>query len=196
MSRNLSPDRDFSPRRVAATCHLVQPCSQSSLAISNVTSPVKLVGRIRVIALGSKPPSLSRIMRTGPGERLRLVSYNLMILVFINQWHPIYFKSRNQFFLFDRFFREIPFFFNFSFNNLHPWPFSGLPTHAWKQKRKNAEGHWTRVCTHRGWRYFHFSGRGDAGRFPFSVYSQVRKFFSDNLTRPYHENYRRICLPD
>ena len=29
-----------------------------------------------------------------------------MILVFINQWHPIYFKSRNQFFLLDRFFRE------------------------------------------------------------------------------------------
>ena len=202
MSRNLSPDRDFSPRRVAETCHLVQPCSQSSSAISNVTSPVKLIGRIRVIALGSKPPLLSRIVRTGPGERLRLVSYNLMILVFINQWHPIYFKSRNQFFLFWPFLSRISrkqnfsFIFNFSFNNLHPWPFSGLPTHAWKQKRKNAEGHWTRVCTHRGWRYFHFSGRGDAGRFPFSVYSQVRKFFSDNLTRPYDENYRRICLPD
>ena len=161
-----------------------------------MTSPVKLVGRIRVIALGSRPPPLYQIVRTGPRMRQCLVSSNLMFLVFIYQWHPIHFKSRNQFFLFDRFFLEIPFFFNFSFHNLHPWPFSGLPTHAWKQKRKNAEGHWTRVCTYRGWRYFHFSGRGDAGRFSFSVYSQVRKFFSDNLTRPYHENYRRICLPD
>ena len=33
-----------------------QPRSQSSLAISDVTSPVKLVGKIRAIALGSKLP--------------------------------------------------------------------------------------------------------------------------------------------
>ena len=48
-----------------------QPRSQSSLAISDVTSPVKLVGNIRAIALGSKPPLVTRIARTGLGTRLR-----------------------------------------------------------------------------------------------------------------------------
>ena len=47
-----------------------QPRSQSSLAISDRTSPVKLVGKIRTIALGSKPPLVTRIARTGLGTRL------------------------------------------------------------------------------------------------------------------------------
>ena len=44
-----------------------QPRSQSSSAISDVTSPVKLVGKI---ALGSKLPLVTRIARTGLGTRL------------------------------------------------------------------------------------------------------------------------------
>ena len=48
-----------------------QPRSQSSSAISDVTSPVKLVGKIRAIALGFKPPLATRIARTGLGTRLR-----------------------------------------------------------------------------------------------------------------------------
>ena len=49
-----------------------QPRSQSSSAISDVKSPVKLVGKIRLspIALGSKPPLVTRIARTGLGTRL------------------------------------------------------------------------------------------------------------------------------
>ena len=38
---------------------LSQPRSQSSSAISDVTSPVKLVGKARAIALGSKPPLIN-----------------------------------------------------------------------------------------------------------------------------------------
>ena len=48
-----------------------QPRSQSSLAISDVTSPVKLVEKICAIALGSKPPLVTRITRTDLGTRLR-----------------------------------------------------------------------------------------------------------------------------
>ena len=44
-----------------------QPRSQSSSVISDVTSPVKLVGKI---ALGSKLPLVTRIARTGLGTRL------------------------------------------------------------------------------------------------------------------------------
>ena len=54
-------------------CHFwrtTQPRSQSSLAISDVTSPVNFVGKIRAIALGSKPPLVTRIARTGMGTRL------------------------------------------------------------------------------------------------------------------------------
>ena len=54
-------------------CHIWrtrQPRSQSSSAISDVTSPVKLIGKIRAIALGFKPPLLTRIARTGLGTRL------------------------------------------------------------------------------------------------------------------------------
>ena len=47
------------------------PRSQSSSAISDVTSPVKLVGKICAIALGSKPPLVTRIARTDVGTRLR-----------------------------------------------------------------------------------------------------------------------------
>ena len=52
-----------------------QPCVQSSLAISEVTSPVKLVGKIRQrypspIMLGSKPPLVTQIVQTGLGTRL------------------------------------------------------------------------------------------------------------------------------
>ena len=47
-----------------------QPRSQSSSAISDVTSPVKLVGKICAIALGSKPPLVTRIARTGLGARM------------------------------------------------------------------------------------------------------------------------------
>ena len=47
-----------------------QPRSQSSSAISDVTSPVKLVGKVRAVALGSKPPLVTRIARTGLGTRL------------------------------------------------------------------------------------------------------------------------------
>ena len=36
-----------------------------------MTSPVKLVGKIRAIALGSKPPLVTRIARTGLGTRLQ-----------------------------------------------------------------------------------------------------------------------------
>ena len=64
---------------------MIQPRSQSSSAISDVTSPVKLVGKIRLgryraIALGSKPPLVTRIARTGLGTRLR------MIKLFQNGW--------------------------------------------------------------------------------------------------------------
>ena len=53
----------------------LQPRSQSSSAISDVTSLVKLVGKIRrgrprAIGLGSKPPLVTRIARTGLGTRL------------------------------------------------------------------------------------------------------------------------------
>ena len=54
-----------------------QPRSRSSSAISDVTSPVQLVGKIRrglshygSIALGSKPPQVTRMARTGLGTRL------------------------------------------------------------------------------------------------------------------------------
>ena len=49
--------------------------SQSSSVISDVTSPVKLVGKNLPIALGFKPPLVTRIartgLRTGLGTRLR-----------------------------------------------------------------------------------------------------------------------------
>ena len=48
-----------------------QPCSQSSSVIFDVTSPVKLVGKIRAIGLGSKPPLVTRIAPTGLGTRLQ-----------------------------------------------------------------------------------------------------------------------------
>ena len=48
---------------------IFQPRSQSSSAISDVTSPVKLVGKIR---LNSKPPLVTRIVRTGLGTRLMI----------------------------------------------------------------------------------------------------------------------------
>ena len=38
---------------------LSQPRSESSSAISDVTSPVKLVGKARAIALGSKSPLIN-----------------------------------------------------------------------------------------------------------------------------------------
>ena len=48
-----------------------QPRSQSSSVISDVTSPVKFVGKIRrAIALGSKPLLVTRIARTALGTRL------------------------------------------------------------------------------------------------------------------------------
>ena len=47
-----------------------QPCSQSSSAISEVTSPVKLVGKICEDAIGSKTPLVTQIARTGLGTRL------------------------------------------------------------------------------------------------------------------------------
>ena len=53
-----------------ACMHFAQPCSQSSLGISDVTSPVKLFGKICTIALTSKPPLVTRIARTGLGTRL------------------------------------------------------------------------------------------------------------------------------
>ena len=48
-----------------------QSRSQSSSAISDMMSPVKLVGKIRAIALGSKPPLVTLISRPGLGTRLR-----------------------------------------------------------------------------------------------------------------------------
>ena len=48
---------------------IFQPSSQSSSAISDVTSPVKLVGKIR---LSSKPSLVTRIVRTGLGTRLMI----------------------------------------------------------------------------------------------------------------------------
>ena len=47
-----------------------QPRSQSSWAISNVTSSVKLFRRISLFQVSSKPPPLTRIARTGLGTRL------------------------------------------------------------------------------------------------------------------------------
>ena len=48
-----------------------QPRSQSSSAISDVTSTVKFVGKIRrAIALGSKPPLVTQIARIALGTRL------------------------------------------------------------------------------------------------------------------------------
>ena len=51
-----------------------QPRSQSSSAISDVTSSVKFVGKNRrgrdAIALGSMPHLVTRIARTGLGTRL------------------------------------------------------------------------------------------------------------------------------
>ena len=54
-----------------------QPRSQSSSAISDRTSPVKLVGKIRSIALGSKPPLVTRTARTGLGTRLVVRNHHL-----------------------------------------------------------------------------------------------------------------------
>ena len=45
-----------------------QPQSQSSSTISDVTSPVKYVGKF---ALGSKLPLVTRIARTGLSTRLK-----------------------------------------------------------------------------------------------------------------------------
>ena len=58
--------------------HFSQPCSQSSLAISDMTSPVKLVGKICTIALASKPPLVTRIVRTGLGTRLHFACVRLL----------------------------------------------------------------------------------------------------------------------
>ena len=59
-------------RDVSMKNQATQPRSQSSSAISDVTSPVKLVGKIR---LGSKPPLVTRIARTGLGMRLQATIY-------------------------------------------------------------------------------------------------------------------------
>ena len=63
--------------------------SQSSSVISDVTSPVKLVGKIRrghlALALGSKPPLVTRIARTGLGMRL---GYTLSIMLRQSQKSP------------------------------------------------------------------------------------------------------------
>ena len=40
------------------------------LLISDLTSPVKLVGKSRPIVLGSKPPVVIRVAQTGLGTRL------------------------------------------------------------------------------------------------------------------------------
>ena len=50
--------------------HFAQPRSQSSSGISDMTSPVKLVGKVCAITLASKPPLVTRIARTGLGTRL------------------------------------------------------------------------------------------------------------------------------
>ena len=58
----------------------VKPRSQSSSAISDVTSPVKHVGKVRrAIALGSKPPPVTRIARGGLGTRLRRVIVSAIV---------------------------------------------------------------------------------------------------------------------
>ena len=58
----------------------VQPRSQSSSAISDVTSPVKLVGKVRrAIALGSKLPPVTWIARSGQGTRLRRVIVSAIV---------------------------------------------------------------------------------------------------------------------
>ena len=54
-----------------------QPRSQSSSAISDVTSPVKLV-TCQAITLGSKPPLVTRIARKGLGTRLIAELYSLL----------------------------------------------------------------------------------------------------------------------
>ena len=60
--------RDF--ETILAFLTKSQPRSQSSSAISDVTSPVKLVGKVRAIAFGSKPPPVTLIARTGLGTKL------------------------------------------------------------------------------------------------------------------------------
>ena len=50
-----------------STLWILEPRSQSSSAILDVTSPVKLVGKI---PLGSKPPLVTRTARTGLSTRL------------------------------------------------------------------------------------------------------------------------------
>ena len=57
----------FEPQNVP----VFQPRSQSSSVISDVTSPVKFVGKIRrAIGLGSKPPLVTRRAQTALGTRL------------------------------------------------------------------------------------------------------------------------------
>ena len=71
-----------------------QPRSRSSSAISDVTSPVKFVGKIRLgrpraIALGSKPPLVTRIARTGLGTRLPI---NIRSSTSINAFKQTFFN--------------------------------------------------------------------------------------------------------
>ena len=61
---------NYRPYKFVTNLVKTQPRSQSSSAISNLTSHVKLFGRSRVIALVSKPPLLTQIARTVIGTRL------------------------------------------------------------------------------------------------------------------------------
>ena len=58
--------------------HFAQPRSQSSSGISDMTSPVKLVGKVCAITLASKPPLVTRIARTGLGTRLHFACVRLL----------------------------------------------------------------------------------------------------------------------
>ena len=73
--------------RLSLPSHALQACkacalrpalSQSSSAISDVTSPVKLVGKICAIALASKPPLVTWIARTDLGTRLHFACVRLL----------------------------------------------------------------------------------------------------------------------
>ena len=68
------------------TTKKTQPRSQSSSAISDVTSPVKL----RAIALGSKPPLVTRIARTGLGTRLKKTYNNNKTTTFCCITEPLF----------------------------------------------------------------------------------------------------------
>ena len=66
--------------------YILQPRPQSSLAISDMTSTVKLVGKIRRGRLPlsrsvTEPPLVTRIARTGLGKRLvRALELDLQVL--------------------------------------------------------------------------------------------------------------------